>query len=88
MAKKSSGLGRGLGDLLEDNMPRVNQTHRVVLKKEEPVTVSPQIEVGIPAAGGSVENTELGKFEEHAPKPLFDPPIRNRSIKANFKNNN
>lgn len=77
MAKKPSGLGRGLGDLLEDNMPQVSKTHQVILKKEEPVTVSPQEEREI-----SAKNT----LEAPASKPLFDQPVRNRSIKANFVN--
>ena len=77
MAKKPSGLGRGLGDLLEDNMPQVSKTHQVVLKKEEPVTVSPQEE----------EEIRVKKAPEApASKPLFDQPVRNRSIKANFVN--
>ena len=77
MAKKPSGLGRGLGDLLEDNMPQVSKTHQVILKKEEPVTVSPQEE----------EEIRVKKVPEPPiSKPLFDQPIRNKSIKANFVN--
>ena len=42
MAKKPSGLGRGLGDLLEDNKPVVTKSQaKVVIRKEEKkVTVS------------------------------------------------
>lgn len=37
MSKKPSGLGRGLGDLFEDNKPLVTdaQHARVILRKEE-----------------------------------------------------
>ena len=87
MAKKPSGLGRGLGDLLEDNMPRATKTHQVVLKKEVPVTVSPQIETSAPQVDRTAEKVAPKATAEYAPKPLFDQPIRNRSIKANFKNN-
>lgn len=79
MAKKASGLGRGLGELLEDNAPQVNRGHRVILKKEEQVCVSPLERPFSPSA-------PYGGEAEAAPKPLFDAPIRNRSIKANFKN--
>ena len=42
MAKKPSGLGRGLGDLLDDNKPVITKTQpKVVIRKEqEKVTVS------------------------------------------------
>ena len=86
MAKKPSGLGRGLGDLLEDNMPHVSNSHRVVLKKEEPVTVSPQIEVGAVTLQGDAGRSAAELGSERQAKPLFDQPIRNRSVKANFKN--
>ena len=32
MAKKPSGLGRGLGDLLEDNSPEVTTRDKVVMR--------------------------------------------------------
>ena len=37
MAKKPSGLGRGLGDLLEDNAPEIKTktSSRVVLRNDE-----------------------------------------------------
>ena len=35
MAKKTSGLGRGLGDLLEDNTPEIRSGGSVVRQKTE-----------------------------------------------------
>ena len=42
MAKKPSGLGRGLGDLLEDNKPVIttSKSSVVIRKEEKKVTVS------------------------------------------------
>ena len=37
MAKKASGLGRGLGDLLDDNKPEVGR-ERVVIRDNTPKT--------------------------------------------------
>ena len=86
MAKRTSGLGRGLGDLLEDNMPQATRTHHVVLKKDEPVTVSPQKEAVVPPVAKPAEPTVGREPSATVSKPLFDQPIRNRSIKANFIN--
>jgi hypothetical protein len=87
MAKKTSGLGRGLGDLLEDNMPQATRTHHVALKKDELVTVSPQSERVTQPVEKPVERP-VAVQEPSTPmsKPLFDRPVRNRSIKANFIN--
>ena len=69
MAKKESGLGRGLGDLLDDNTPEIRSGKgSVVLKAgEERIRITPPETV------------------EKQTKPLFNEPIKNRSIKANFK---
>ena len=73
MAKKPSGLGRGLGELLEDNSPEIRSQGSVVLRgdakasSEEPVS-----SVVVPPLGC-------------APKSLYEEKPR-RSIKANFKN--
>ena len=73
MAKKPSGLGRGLGDLLEDNNPEVRNRGNVVLRG------GVQTPTGEPAP--SVVVPPLGC----APKSLYEEKPK-RSIKANFKN--
>ena len=69
MAKKESGLGRGLGDLLDDNTPEIRAGKgSVVLKTgDERIRITPP------------------ETEEKQTKPLFNEPIKNRSIKANFR---
>ena len=69
MAKKESGLGRGLGELLDDNTPEIRAGKgSVVLKAgEERIRITPP------------------ETEEKQTKPLFNEPIKNRSITANFK---
>ncbi len=72
MAKKPSGLGRGLGDLLEDNSPEIQNRGNVVLRgstKNAPEEVAPVV---VPPLGC-------------APKSLYEEKPK-RSIKANFKN--
>lgn len=83
MAKKASGLGRGLGELLEDNAPQVNRQHRVTLSREIPVPTPPATEERNGSEPPSPRKEAPGT---PAPRPLFDQPIRNRSIKANFRN--
>ena len=73
MAKKPSGLGRGLGDLLEDNNPEIRHRGNVVLRGD---AQAPSGEVA-----PSVVIPPLGC----APKSLYEEKPR-RSIKANFKN--
>ncbi len=41
MAKKPSGLGRGLGDLLEDNTPEIRVGKESVVRREATPTVTP-----------------------------------------------
>lgn len=67
--KKPSGLGRGLGDLLDDNTPvlREGRGGNVSLKNNEPIRITP--------AG----STEI------KPKNLFETQHKNRSVKSNFK---
>lgn len=74
MAKKMSGLGRGLGDLLEDNNPEIRNRGNVVLRGSTAATTStePAPSVVIPPLGC-------------APKSLYEEKPK-RSIKANFKN--
>ncbi len=69
--KKPSGLGRGLGELLEDNSPIAHDSGRtnVTVRKE----------------GESIRITPQGSTEIKT-KSLYDAPVhKNRSVKANFK---
>ena len=76
MAKKASGLGRGLGELMEDNAPVVRRGGTVIRKDEKgPVSVTP------PAASAP---TNPGVVIQ--PKGLYDGLHKHTSIKANFKN--
>ena len=68
--KKPSGLGRGLGDLLDDNTPDIREGRSKVTVKTEGdvIKITPE-----------VSNTDT-------PKALFETPKRNKSLKANFRN--
>ena len=67
--KKPSGLGRGLGDLLDDNAPDIRAEHsKVAVHREgDPIRITP--------AGSAEIKT----------KKLFESQHKNRSVKANFK---
>lgn len=67
---KPSGLGRGLGDLLDDNTPDVREARSKVTVKTE----------------GDVIKITPETSNQSAPKALFETPKRNKSLKANFKN--
>ena len=69
MAKKPSGLGRGLGDLLEDNSPEITTRGKVVIRGGEEKTSAST--PSTPPAG-------------YVTKPLYTEKPK-RSIKANFK---
>lgn len=72
MAKKPSGLGRGLDDLLEDNSMtlRENKGKPLVESKGEVKTqVSPSV----------------SSLYGNTPKSLYDTKLRTRSVKSNFK---
>lgn len=68
--KKPSGLGRGLGDLLDDNTPDVREGRSKVTVQTEGdvIKITPEV-------------SQTG-----APKALFETPKRNKSLKANFRN--
>lgn len=68
--KKPSGLGRGLGELLDDNTPdiREGRSKVTVLTEGDVIKITPET------------TTEIG-----APKALFETPKKNKSVKANFK---
>ena len=67
--KKLSGLGRGLGDMLEDNNPTVREGRSTVTIRKE---------------GETIRVTPLGSTEIKT-KTLFENKPKNRSVKANFK---
>ena len=67
---KPSGLGRGLGDLLDDNNPslRVQQNPSVVVRgNEQEKQVNPQ----------KINNL----YASTTPKPLFETKPKNKSFK-------
>ncbi len=67
--KKAGGLGRGLGELLDDNTPDMREGRAKATVKNEGDTIKI-----IPA--GSAQTTT---------KALFETPKKNKSVKANFK---
>jgi len=67
--KKQGGLGRGLGELLDDNTPDMREGRGSVVVKNE---------------SGSIKITPVGSTEVKT-KSLFDTKPRNKSVKANFK---
>lgn len=67
--KKPSGLGRGLGDMLEDNTPDMREGRASVTIRKE---------------GETIRVTPVGSAEIK-PKALFESKPKNRSVKANFK---
>ena len=69
MAKKDSGLGRGLGDLLEDNTPDVREGRS---------------KVTVETNGDIIKITPEGSANG-SPKALFETPKKNKSLKANFR---
>ena len=70
MAKKPSGLGRGFGDLLDDNSLEIQTKSSVVLRSG----------LGSSSGTAEVEIPPLG----YEPKSLYEEKPK-RSIKANFK---
>ena len=67
--KKLSGLGRGLGDLLEDNTPDVSEGRS---------------KVTVETNGDIIKITPEGSANG-SPKALFETPKKNKSLKANFR---
>ncbi len=71
MAKKPSGLGRSLGELLEDNTPQLRPEKGSASLRQGDDT----IRIAAPPA------SEVPKE-----KSLYEAKHRNKSVKANFKN--
>ena len=73
MAKKPSGLGRSLGELLEDNTPQIrSEKGSASLRQgEEIIRIAPTAEKPAPVA---------------ETKSLYETKHKNRSVRANFKN--
>jgi hypothetical protein len=69
MPKKPSGLGRGLGDLLEDNAP--------TLRTQQPSVIIRTGQSGEVAAPQKLPNS----LYEIKTKPLFETKPRNKSLK-------
>ena len=70
MAKKPSGLGRGLGDLLEDNAPSLRtQQPSVIVRTGQGGEVAPPPQ--------KLPNS----LYEIKTKPLFESKPRNKSLK-------
>ena len=69
MAKKPAGLGRGLGELLDDNAPElpINKSTVVIKTDGQPIRITPKGTMPI------------------EPKSLYESKPKNRSVKANFK---
>ena len=67
--KKPSGLGRGLGDLLDDNTPDIREGRSKVAVKTE----------------GDVIKIVPEGSTSYQTKALFETPKKNKSVKANFR---
>lgn len=66
MSKRTSGLGRGLGDLLADNSPEIRGGATVIRRnKNGEATVTPDISDGVESA---VASEIYGKTEEKGEK--------------------
>ena len=72
MAKKPSGLGRGLEDLLEDNAMTKRQSSKPLVESKGEVAATK-------AASSSA-------VYEVKPKALYETKPKTKSLKANFKN--
>lgn len=68
MAEKPSRLGRGLGDLLDDNSPSIRSQKPSVIIRSGETQVQPK-----PAINNRLYDT--------TPKPLFESKPKNKSLK-------
>ena len=69
MANRPSGLGRGLGDLLDDNNPSLHTRPAVVVRSGEKQGSQIQQPTTVKPAKSLYDTT---------PKPLFEPKPRNK----------
>ena len=83
MAKKASGLGRGLGDLLEDNSYQIRHGQGSAVRKE--VGASEAAPPAPPTPAAPAPNPFYTSVPQRS---LYDSKPKNRSLKANFKNFN
>ncbi len=73
MAKKPSGLGRSLGELLEDNTPQIRsgKGSASLRQGDETIHIAPSANDPNPP---------------RETKSLYETKHKNRSVRANFKN--
>jgi len=97
MAKKPSGLGRGLGDLLEDNAPEIRREQGSAVRRSEvPSASHPSVSVPTPTPVATPTSTPVVMpmptsqgYVGYTAKGLYDESKhKNKSLKANFKNFN
>ncbi len=74
MAAKNSGLGRGLDELLDDNIPTKRTSKPLVVPKGEVTHSTPTQNK---AVNTSIYDTRT--------KSLYETKPRTRSVKSNFK---
>lgn len=89
MAKKPSGLGRGLDELLEDNSPSRRATARdhkpLVVAKDEFVKSNAENTVKPPEKKAAKPQAPTASLYQSRVKPLYN--TQRTTLKANFKNN-
>ncbi|MBO7310132.1 MAG: hypothetical protein J6U86_01920 [Clostridia bacterium] len=73
MAKKASGLGRGLDELLDDNTPSLREN-----KGRPLVEARGEIQ--------EIKKTPVSSLYDTTPRSLYDTKPRTKSVKSNFKN--
>ena len=74
MAGKNSGLGRGLDDLLDDNVPTKRASRPLVIPKGE-----------VPSAQTTTKSAINTSIFDTKTKTLYETKPRTRSVKSNFK---
>ena len=89
MAKKPSGLGRGLDELLEDNTPSRRPTPKsqkpLVEAKDEFVASTPHKTIPTPTKTVTKPQISGETLFQNKVKPLYN--TQRTTLKANFKKN-
>ena len=89
MAKKPSGLGRGLDELLEDNTPSRRPTPKtqkpLVEAKDEFVSSATQKTIPTPTKTVTKPQMSAETLFQNKAKPLYN--TQRTTLKANFKKN-